>query len=133
MQRREYANKSTWKPPAIIRNDPAWLPRLSFLKWISDEDAGVRRSAQSCCSALASRMRSRCSNTRARERSKKISTNMTQITTLSIDEIATSIQLFQRRGQDACVGGAADEYLRQVLVEALKTRPPICWTRFCRQ
>lgn len=49
----------------------------------------------------------------------KISTNMTQITNLSIDEIATSIQLFRDEAKMRASIGAADEYLRQVLVEAL--------------
>ena len=45
----------------------------------------------------------------------KISTNMTQITNLSIDEIATSIQLFRDEAKMRASIGAADEYLRQVL------------------
>ena len=56
---------------------------------------------------------------------------MTQITNLSIDEIATSIQLFRDEAKMRASIGAADEYLRQVLVEALgEPKASICWTRF---
>ena len=49
----------------------------------------------------------------------KISTVMTQISNLSFDEIDLAVNLFREEAQMRASVGASDEYLRNVLTEAL--------------